>query len=427
MQGSHVPLPPQVQQLLEQEVLERFLRYVKVHTTSDPRSATSPSTARQLDLLRLLESELRELDVPEVTFDEAGFVYARLPARGTSRGTPFGLLAHVDTSPDQPGDNVLPQLHTAWSGAPIRFPEDPTLVLDPQHEPELAHFIGDTIITASGRTLLGADDKAGIAEIMAAVAAFRAFPELPHPEITICFTRDEEIGRGVDGIDLKRLPKFCYTMDGGYPGELEDECFDAWQIVCRFTGRGVHPGYAKGKMINAAGCAARFVAALPEAEAPEHTSGREGFFHLTHLEGDHEQARVELIIRDFESSKNEARIALLRSLAAWFEQRHHGITVHVEASHQYRNMREFLAPYPQVVEIARRAIEATGTPVIRRAIRGGTDGSRLSELGHPTPNIFAGGLLFHSRKEWIALSSMRKASEAIVHLGRLWAMDDCEI
>lgn len=408
----------EITKYIETDVLTRFLRYVQVYTTSDPDSKTNPSTARQIDLLKILKQELEELGLADIELDGNSFLYATLS--GNVEAQPFGLLAHVDTSPDQPGEGVKPRVVKNWQGEPIRYPDDPNLVLEQKLSPELKKFIGDSIIVASGKTLLGADDKAGVAEIMAALATFKKFPELKHGPITVCFTCDEEIGRGVDGINLKRLPKFCYTMDGGEPGELEDECFDAWKVVVKIQGVGVHPGYAKGKMINAAAAAARFMAALPEKETPEHTSGKEGFIHLTDIKGDHENAALQFILRDFVETENKRRIERFEALAQTFRDKYPGIVITIESKAQYKNMKRFVEQHPMIIERAERAIEATGLELIRKAIRGGTDGSRLSEMGIPTPNIFAGGLLFHSRTEWIAHSALTKAVETIVHLAANW-------
>jgi len=316
---------------------------------------------------------------------------------------------------------VEPILRENYDGGPLKFPKNPDLVLTPEEEPELLIFRGDTLITAAGDTLLGADDKAGIAEIMAALAAFVRFPTLPHPELRIVFTPDEEIGRGTDGIDLSRLGTYGYTMDGGLVGELEDECFNAHKAVLLFKGRNIHPGYAKGKMINAASVAARFIAALPEAESPEHTEKREGFFHMVELKGDENEARATLIIRDFEAAGNERRLELLRRQVAAFEVRYPGLQIAPTFTEQYRNMNEVLSKHPSLVEKAQRAMSAAGVEVIRKAIRGGTDGARLCFMGMPTPNLFAGGMRFHSKTEWIPVSALTKASETILHLCRLWA------
>ncbi len=406
-----------------EDARQRFLRYVQVHTTPDDESATIPSTQRQFDLLRLLADELRELGLVDIELADNGFVYATLPARAGVEAAAFGLLAHVDTSPDQPGDGVKPVRHENWDGSPITFNEDPELTLTVDDSEELRDFIGETIITASGRTLLGADDKAGIAEIMTAMAALKKYPALPHGEIRVCFTGDEEIGRGTQGLDLGKLPKFCYTVDGGPPGELEDECFDAWRARVHIKGIGVHPGFAKDKMINAARLASRFVAELPADESPERTDGRDGFFHITNIKGDCENAEVDMIIRDFEEQRNRQRMALLEELKTRFEADYPGCVIEVNTQHQYHNMGEILRQNPAVLEKAEEAIVACGFKVNRRSIRGGTDGSALCQQGHPTPNLFAGGMLFHSRREWIAESALLTAAETILHLARLWAED----
>jgi tripeptide aminopeptidase len=413
-------LSNEIKQFIAHDVLERFLRYVQVYTTSDPDSAHNPSTERQLTLIRILEQELRALGITDVHVDAHGFLYATLPANSSETKETFGLLAHVDTSPDQPGENVKPRLIQNWNGSPIRFPDDPELVLSQDLSPELKNFHGDTIITASGKTLLGADDKAGVAEIMSAFATFKKFPDLPHPRIAICFTHDEEIGRGTAGIDLERLPKFCYTMDGGEPGELETECFDAWKVVVTFKGIGVHPGSAKNRLVNASTIAARFVNVIPEWQTPEHTEDREGFYYLVRLNGDHERSVAELLLRDFDPTLNQGRIAFIQEAAKLLMQRYPGSQVTVEAKQQYQNMRAVLDDYPDVTARAERAIKKTGLEVIRHPIRGGTDGSLLSAAGHPTPNIFAGGLLFHSRTEWIAHSALTRAVETILYLAEEW-------
>lgn len=413
----------EIRAFILEDARQRFLRYVQVHTTPDDESPTIPSTERQFDLLRMLADELRELGLVDIELADNGFVYATLPARAGAEATPFGLLAHVDTSPDQPGDGVKPVRHENWDGSPITFAEDPELTLTIEDSEELRDVIGETIITASGRTLLGADDKAGVAEIMTAMAVLNKYPELPHGEIRVCFTGDEEIGRGTQGLDLSKLPKFCYTVDGGPPGELEDECFDAWRARVHIKGVGVHPGFAKDKMINAARLASRFVAALPAEESPERTDGRDGFFHITNLKGDCENAEIDMIIRDFEESRNRQRMAFLEEIKARFEKDEPGCVIEVSTQHQYHNMGEILRQNPAVVEKAEQAILASGLKVHRVSIRGGTDGSALCQQGHPTPNLFAGGILFHSRREWIAESSLVKATETILHLARLWAQD----
>ncbi len=400
---------------------ENFLRYVQVYTTSDEENEETPSTERQWDLLRMLKKECEELGLVDVSIDDHAYVYATLPAAEGHEGAPsFGLLAHVDTSPDQPGDNVKPQRHEKYDGGTITFPEDPELTLTQDDSPELAEFVGDTIITASGRTLLGADDKAGVAEIMAAMATFRKYPELPHGEIRVSFTPDEEIGRGTEKIQLDKLPKFCYTFDGGKPGELEDENFDAWRIDLKFKGVGVHPGYAKDKMVNAVAIACRYAAALPEWQTPERTEGREGFYHIVTVNGDFENASFTAIVRDHDPEKCKNRVDFAEDLARLFEKRYPGLEIDFGKKHQYQNMAEIVRKTPEVVDLADDAMRKVGITPIRKAIRGGTDGARLTQLGHPTPNVFAGGLLFHSRREWIAESALRQAVEVILHLAKNW-------
>jgi tripeptide aminopeptidase len=409
-------LPPEIASFIRHDVLQRFTRYVKVSTGSDPLSSEKPSTARQHDLLAILASELGELGLCNVLHAANGFVYATL--KGLDGYVPFGLMAHVDTSPDQEGEGVKPLVREGYDGGALYFPDDPHLTLSPEDSPQLRDFIGDTIITASGLTLLGADDKAGVAEIMTALAAFRAFPELVHGTIEVCFTSDEEVGRGIDGIDLGRLPQHIYTMDGGYPGELQTECFDAYGVTVTILGRGVHPGYAYGKMINAALVATKFVSALPEGERPETTRGRDGFFHVSEVTGNNERAEIRMIVRDFENAQNLVRIKYLQELASRLQSEHPGASIEVSVVHQYENMSEVMAQHPEIVERAVRAVEATGLHVKRHPIRGGTDGSRLTAMGYPTPNIFAGGMMFHSRREWIALTGLEQAVETIAHLAR---------
>ena len=404
----------QVREFIQADVLARFIRYAQIATTSDPASSSKPSSDRQHDLLAVLAAELIEIGLKNVEHASNGFVYATLP--GAEGFVPFGLMAHVDTSPDQVGEGVKPLVRERYDGGVLTFPEDPLLTLSPSDSPQLAHFVGDTIVTASGTTLLGADDKAGVAEIMSALAAFARFPELPHGRIEVCFTTDEEIGKGVDGIDESRLPAHLYTMDGGYPGELETECFDALGVTVTFQGNGVHPGYAFGKMINALLAASSFVQALPPDERPETTTDRDGFFHVSEIAGSNERATVRLIIRDFDHARNLERLDRLRDIAGRLEGENPGLRTEVSYVHQYENMKAVLEQHPQVVARAQLAIEDAGVVVRRKAIRGGTDGSRLCAMRYPTPNIFAGGMLFHSRKEWVALSALVKAVETIVHL-----------
>ncbi|MBP7462520.1 MAG: peptidase T [Candidatus Delongbacteria bacterium] len=413
----------EIRSFIRGDVLPRFLRYVAIHTTSDEDSTTHPSTACQFDLGRLLVEELKGMGVSGAEMDEYGYVYAVLPATpGYDSTDPdsLGFCAHLDTSPAVSGKNVKPVIHPHYQGEVITYPADPGLKLDPEDCPALRQFIGEDIITSSGDTLLGADDKAGIAEIMSALAAMVRFPELRHPEIRICFTPDEEIGQGTAKIQISRMGKVSYTLDGGIIGELENECFDAYGAKIRFKGLNVHPGEAKNKMINAGAIAARYLAAMPEWQTPEHTELREGFFHLTRMHGDENQAELQFIIRDFIHAENLKRIELLHSLKDYFMHRYPGLEIDVETREQYRNMNEVLCRHPETVDMAKKAIENAGLRVIQKAIRGGTDGARLSFMGIPTPNLFAGGLLFHSLKEWIPVMALEKAAEVILGVSELW-------
>jgi len=408
-------------EFLRKEVVERFCRYARVSTASCEKSKTSPSTSSQLDLARMLKSELLALGVPVVTLDEYGYVYAQVPASPGITTAPLSLLAHLDTSPSESGENVCPVLHENYDGGIITFADDPTLVLSPEDSLELLLFKGETIITASGKTLLGADNKAGIAEIMTVLAAYSRFPNLGHPELRIVFTPDEEVGRGTEHIDVQKLGAVAYTVDGGMIGEIDTECFHALQAVVEFRGRNVHPGYAKNRMINAGQIAARFAASLPEFEAPEHTEGREGFFHLTGIEGDESRATVKYILRDFDGLMNQCRVVILEQLREVFALRYPGLRVELSVTVQYRNMGEILDQHPDIVALAEQAMTMAGVEPVRRSVRGGTDGARLCFMGLPTPNLFTGGMLFHSRKEWIAVPAMQKACEVLLNLCSLYA------
>lgn len=408
-------------EFLRNDVLARFLSYVQVDTRSDDASGACPSTPGQRDLGRLLAGELAGMGLAQIDHDAHGYVYVPVPASAGAVGPAITFCAHLDTSPSESGADVRPVLHENYSGSPICFADDPDLVLTPEMSPELLRFIGDTIITASGKTLLGADDKAGLAAVMTALAALCRFTDLPRPELRVVFTPDEEIGRGADHIDIKRLGTYGYTVDGGVIGELETECFDAHKVRLDFFGRNIHPGYAKGKMVNAAAIAARFVAALPAVETPEHTAGRQGFWHLTELGGDESWAQAVMILRDFEAAKNTGRISDLRQQVRDFQNRYPGLRIDMTATEQYRNMAEVLDHYPKVVAMAERAMIAAGVDIIRKPIRGGTDGARLSFMGMPCPNLFAGGLMFHSKTEWIPVTALEKSAATLIHLCRLWS------
>ncbi len=406
---------------LRENVVERFCRYVRVNTASCEKSKTSPSTQSQLDLAKILKSELQELGLSAVTLDEYGYVYATLPASPGITAEPLSLLAHMDTSPSESGENVAPVLHENYNGGSITFADDPTLILSPEDSPELLLFKGETIITASGKTLLGADNKAGVAEIMTVLAAFSRFPELCHPELRIVFTPDEEVGRGTEHIEMHLLGQVGYTVDGGMIGEIDVECFHALKAVVEFRGMNVHPGYAKNRMINAGQIAARFAASLPEFEAPEHTEGREGFFHLAGLQGDESRATLQYILRDFDGRVNQLRVHLLEKLKDTFVLRYPGLGIELSVTEQYRNMGEILDQHPDSIVLAEQAMTMAGVTPERKSIRGGTDGARLCFMGLPTPNLFTGGMLFHSRKEWIAVPAMHKACEMLINLCCLYA------
>jgi tripeptide aminopeptidase len=405
-------------------VLDRFLRYVAVDTRSDEASASSPSTPGQLVLMRMLAAELQAMGLDDVSLDEHGYVMATVPATIPAREVPtIGFIAHVDTSPEMPGTNVRPIVHRRYDGSDIILPDDPSVVLRMSETPALADQIGNDIVTASGLTLLGADDKAGVAEIMTAADFLIQHPDVPHGRIRIAFTPDEEIGRGADHFDVGRFGAVCaYTLDGGPRGELELESFSADAMTLTFPGFNTHPGYAKGRMINAIRVAAAFIDRLPrEGLSPETTSGYEGFVHPYQLEAAVDRTRVKVLIRDFVTAalgEKEARVeAIARAVVA----EHPGATVEITIDEQYRNMREVLERHPEVVDRAREAIRRARLEPIERPIRGGTDGSRLSFMGLPTPNLFAGEHNFHSRLEWVSVQDMEKAVEVIVNLARVWA------
>jgi len=414
----------EIQEFLLDNAVERFLRYVKVWTTSDETIEFVPTTKNQLDLGKMLVQELKELNLDGVSQDEFGFVYATLPSsNGFEKAKPIGLLAHVDTSPAVKGKDVKPVIHTNYDGKEIKFTQDKDLVLNFDDSPLLKEYIGLDVITTEGDTLLGADDKAGIAEIMATCAAWTRYPELKHGPIVICFTTDEETGIGIDKVDRKKLPDICYTLDGGAIGELEYECFDAWRAIYRFKGLSMHPGYAKNKMINSIQIASMFFSDFPESESPEHTEKREGFFHLTKMKGKAEETTARMIIRDFDPKETQRRMEYIKNLKNTYEIRYPGLMIDIEFTYQYQNMVKFIGKKLVVVDKAKQAIKNAGLDVIIRPIRGGTDGARLSAKGILTPNVFTGGLLGHSRKEHIPTIALQKAAEVLIHLADLWTKE----
>jgi len=404
-------------------VLDRFLRYVACDTQADERSSTFPSTPGQLRLLNDLATELRALGVADADVDAHGYVMATIPGTTRKVGVPaIGFVAHVDTSPELSGANVTPIVHRAWDGHDIVLPDDRSSVLRADADRELAARVGDDIVTASGTTLLGADDKAGVAEIMTAAAHLMARPEIAHGPIRIAFTPDEEVGRGTKHFDVARFAAVCaYTLDGGGRGEVENESFSADAMTVTFSGFNTHPGYAKGRMVNAIKLAARFVASLPDDRlSPETTSGYEGFVHPYVTQGGVDRASVKLIVRDFVTSALAEKEKLVERLAREAVAPFAAARVEIQVEEQYRNMREVLDRSPHVVEYAREAVRRAGIEPRSRLIRGGTDGSRLSFMGLPTPNLFAGEHNFHSRLEWVSVQDMEKAVEVIIELAKIW-------
>jgi tripeptide aminopeptidase len=406
-------------------LLERFERYARIESTSQRHRTQSPSTPGQLELGRLLVDELRAAGVQDASLDDNGYVVATLPATIDEPAPVIGLIAHVDTSPDAPGKGVAPLVHRDYDGGVISLPEGGT-VLDPADMPALTHKVGHDVVTSSGDTLLGADDKAGVAEIMAAVCHLAAHPELPRPTIRVCFTPDEEIGEGATLFDVERFGAYCaYTMDGSEVGELQEETFTAAEVTLTIDGVDIHPGFAKDKLVNAARLAARVVAALPQDRlTPETTDGRDGFIHVFEISGDAQRTKVAAIVRDFDDNLLDEHVALLRSAAEEIVGAEPRARLQVDVHPQYPNMRSHLAPFPEVVEAAERAIRAEGLEPRRTVIRGGTDGSRLSAMGLPTPNVFTGGHEFHSVREWASLHDMATAAATIVRLAEAWTQPD---
>ena len=406
------------------DLLERFLKYVSIDTQSDPESETFPSTAKQLDLLNLLAAEMREMGLRDAVVDANGYATATIPATPGMEDRPvIGFIAHVDTSPDMNGTNVRPQVIENYGGGDTALKGVDGLFLSPREFPELVNFKGHTLITTDGTTLLGADDKAGVAEIMTAAEYLIAHPEIPHGTIRIGFTPDEEIGRGVDFFDVEAFgARFAYTLDGSAEGELEYENFNAAEAKITIRGRNIHPGYAKDKMINALHVAGEFDSMLPVEQRPEHTEGYEGFFHLTSLCGTPDSAKMEYIIRDHSRGEFEGRKELISSVAEKLNGKYGEGTISLTLRDQYYNMREMVEPHPEVIANAERAMREAGVVPVIKPIRGGTDGARLSYMGLPCPNIFAGGMNFHGRFEYASLDVMEKAVQTIVNLARIWAL-----
>jgi tripeptide aminopeptidase len=407
----------------KEALVERFMRYVQIDTQSDPESNNFPTTEKQKDLSKILEAELNAMGLSNVELDKFGYVYATVPSNSDKKNIPaICFCSHVDTAPDCSGTNVKPLLHKNYDGTDIQLPDDATQILTVAKSPYLKEHIGADIITASGNTLLGADDKAGISVIMQAAQYLIDNPTIKHGDIKIVFTPDEEVGKGVSKIDMQKVgAQFGYTLDGGEAGSLEDESFSADGASITIHGVIAHPGYAKNKLVNAIKIAGEILDALPKNEwCPETTEKREGFVHPVSINGIAEKATVGFIVRDYTRDGLLRHHARLKSIAETVVAKHKGATVEYVQTEQYRNMKEVLDQYPQVVANAAEAIKRSGLAVIQENIRGGTDGSRLSYMGLPCPNIFTGMQNIHGKQEWIGVNDMLKASETIVHLCMIW-------
>jgi len=408
---------------VEADVLERFLRYVRIDTQSDPASTTYPSTAKQRDLGELLAQELKELGLADAEIDEHGYVFATVPG---SAGPTVGLIAHVDTSPDESGAGVEPQVVRGYDGGDLQLPGDPRQVIRPGESTVLADKVGHDIVTTDGRTLLGADDKAGVAEIMGAVAYFVRHPEVEHAPIRVGFTVDEEVGRGVEHFDIDAFgADFAYTLDGAEIGKIDDETFSASEVRVCIRGHSVHPGTSKGKMVNSIKLAGRLLELLPSDRlSPETTDDREGFVHPVRIAGGAAETLVTFIVRDFDGEELRRHEQLLRDVAAEVEREEPRASVEVTVEDSYRNMKEFLEARPRVLDAADEATRRVGLEPERGSIRGGTDGAVLSARGLPTPNIFTGGQEYHSVREWASVQDMALSTAMVVELAKLWAEPD---
>jgi len=402
-------------------VLDRFLRYVVIDTQSDPASSTQPTTEKQKDLGRVLVAELLEIGLSDAHLDEHGYVYATIPANTDKKVPVICFCSHMDTAPDFTGKNVKPQMVKNYAGGDIQLPGDPSRVIRVSEHPQLKNQIGNDIITTDGTTLLGADDKAGLAEIMAAAKILVDDPEIKHGMIKILFTPDEEVGRGVNTVDLKKLgADYAYTMDGETAGHIEDETFSADSVDIVIAGVAIHPGFAKNRMENSIKIAGAIIDRLPKDIAPETTEGKQGFIHPTGVAGSMEKAAISLIIRDFTDEGLTEKETMLEAIVKDVMKFYPGSTYRFEVKEQYRNMKVVLDRHPEIVENAVEAVRRVGMTPVRGSIRGGTDGSRLSFMGLPCPNIFAGGHAFHSPLEWISRQDMEKAVGTIVELAKVW-------
>ena len=404
-----------------ESIVDKFIRYIKIDTQSDMDSESNPSTGKQFDMARLLVQELQALGLKDAAVDDKCYVMATLPANTSKTIPAIGWIAHMDTSPDASGANVNPRLIPAYDGAPITLDAPTNTILSPADFPDLLKYVGQAIITTDGKTLLGADDKAGAAIILATLEYLQAHPEIKHGKLCIGFTPDEEIGRGADHFDVQKFgADFAYTVDGGEIGELEYECFNASMARIHIQGRNVHPGKSKDKMVNAMQLAMDLHAMLPVDQCPEHTDHYEGFFHLLHFNGTVEETDIMYIIRDHDRAKFEHKEQVLREAIAFINERIGSERIHMELTQQYQNMREVLEPNMHIVDTAREAMEQVGVTPIIKPIRGGTDGSRLSYIGLPTPNIFTGGHNGHGKYEFIPVRSMEKAVEVVLKIIELY-------
>lgn len=406
----------------QQKLQDRFIKYVKIDTQSDPESATCPSTLKQKNLGRLLVEELLEIGLKDAHLDENGYVYATIPSNTAKKVPVLCFCSHMDTSPDCSGENVKPIIHKNYQGEDLVLPDDNAIILKLSEHKDLKDQIGNDIITASGTTLLGADNKAGLAEIMEAAAFLIENPSIKHGDIKILFTPDEEIGRGVEKADLKKLAAdFAYTVDGETLGSIEDETFSADGVKLIINGVSAHPGFAKGKMESAIKALADILSALPKDKlTPEATSGKEGFIHPVNFNGSAEQAQADFIIRDFDDEQLKAHEITLENLVKEIMKSYPNSTYQFKVTEQYRNMKKVLDQHPQIIAYGIEAIERAGLKPIKRSIRGGTDGSRLSFMGLPCPNIFAGEHAFHGKQEWVSVQDMEKAVQTIVNIACIW-------
>lgn len=403
-------------------VIERFLKYVTFDTQSDESTGVTPSTPKQMVFAKYLKTELEALGLEDISLDDNGYLFATLPANVNRDIPTIGFIAHMDTSPDMSGENVNPNIVRNYGGEDIPLCKEEGIILSPKQFPELLDHVGEDLIVTDGHTLLGADDKAGIAEIVAAIAYLKEHPEIEHGKIRIGFNPDEEIGLGAHKFDVEKFGcKWAYTMDGGEVGELEFENFNAASAKVHVKGRNVHPGYAKGKMINALLVANEFVGMLPKNETPATTEGYEGFYHLVGMNGEVEQATVSYIIRDHDRQKFEARKNFMQACADKINKKYGEGTVKIDIKDQYYNMRQQVEPLMHIIDIAFAAMQEAGVEPKVKAIRGGTDGAQLSFKGLPCPNIFAGGLNFHGRYEFVPIQSIEKAMNVVVKIAELTA------